>query len=246
MKRSIARMLLLISLALVLPSLAAAGRAIDGDFWRICEEGSAAEVQAAIQGGADVNELWYVQHLSPKQKENLTSEDLNEPWFLQHTPLHSAARHNPDPEVIEVLLKAGAHVNARDEKGMTPLHRAARYNPNPKIITVLLKAGANVNEKDDKGISPLHRSAFGNPNPEIITVILKAGAEVNAVSKNGFTPLHYAARGTPNPEVITLLLKAGADAGARDNRRYRPIDWAARNKHLKDTPELETLRSASK
>ena len=35
-------------------------------------------------------------------------------------PLHSAARFNENPAMIEALLEAGADVNARDKNGGTP------------------------------------------------------------------------------------------------------------------------------
>ena len=55
------------------------------------------------------------------------------------------------PEVVTLLIKAGADVNAKDKYGVTPLHRAAAYNENPEVITILIKAGADVNAKDSDG-----------------------------------------------------------------------------------------------
>jgi ankyrin repeat protein len=40
------------------------------------------------------------------------------------TPLMDAARRNPNPEVISVLLKAGADVNTKDNEGKTALDYA--------------------------------------------------------------------------------------------------------------------------
>ena len=48
------------------------------------------------------------------------------------TPLHRAAFHNANPEILTALLERGADPNARDEDGSTPLHRAAGYNKDPR------------------------------------------------------------------------------------------------------------------
>ena len=59
------------------------------------------------------------------------------------TPLMWAAWENQNPEVIKVLLEAGANVDARDKWGLTPLMQAARKNQNPEVIKVLLDGGAD-------------------------------------------------------------------------------------------------------
>jgi ankyrin repeat protein len=48
-------------------------------------------------------------------------------------------------------LKAGAEINARDEKGQTPLMKAAMLNENPESILFFLKAGADATLKDNRG-----------------------------------------------------------------------------------------------
>ena len=93
------------------------------------------------------------------------------------TPLHSAARYNPNPGVLAVLLDAGADVNAKDGAGDTPLHWAAAENTSTAVINALLQAGAAVNAKDRYGWLPIHTAADRNPNPEIIGALLDAGAD---------------------------------------------------------------------
>ena len=70
------------------------------------------------------------------------------------TSLHHAAAHTRDPMVIQLLLDAGAPLNARDASKGTPLHYAAT-NPEPRIAQALIDAQANLNTPDHLGCTPL-------------------------------------------------------------------------------------------
>ena len=67
------------------------------------------------------------------------------------TVLHFAA-FNKNPDIIKILLAAGAEVNAKEKKGKTPLHGAA-FTENPDIIKILLAAGADRKAKTNKSKS---------------------------------------------------------------------------------------------
>lgn len=108
-------------------------RAWTESFFDIVQAGTPQDVQAAVDKGADVN-----------------ARDMES---FGMTPLMWAAEWNKNPEVIVVLLKAGAEVNARDDDGETPLIYAAMYNPNPRVISTLLNAGADAKAKDSSGMT---------------------------------------------------------------------------------------------
>jgi len=57
--------------------------------------------------------------------------------------------------VTDMLLKAGADMNAQDEDGLTPLHHAARRG-NGKMVEVLLGNGANPEKTDKDGKPPAY------------------------------------------------------------------------------------------
>jgi len=67
------------------------------------------------------------------------------------TPLHRAAALNPNPEIIQALVRLGADINARDKDGLTPLHWAAFVNSNPQVVLVLLDLGADPKARTSDG-----------------------------------------------------------------------------------------------
>ncbi len=71
------------------------------------------------------------------------------------TPLMYAAAENPDPLVIEALLKTGAEVNARTEAGWTALMYATRDNNIPKVALTLLQAGTDPTIRNSEGKTAL-------------------------------------------------------------------------------------------
>ena len=77
-----------------------------------------------------------------------------------YTPLHVAAWSVGKPEVIQILLAAGAGLEAREDgswsdcQKCTPLHYAALYN-NPAVVEALLEAGADQMAESKKGKTPL-------------------------------------------------------------------------------------------
>ncbi len=136
------------------------------------------------------------------------------PWIVW------AALFNPDAEVISLLLKAGADVNASGGiNNSTPLGAAA-WNNTPEVVSLLLEAGARVGAADKFGATPLMAAAVHNPKArEVIALLLKSGADVNARDYRGRTALDYARHDptlpalyvsrTQDPAIYQDLLAAG-------------------------------------
>ena len=104
-----------------------------------------------------------------------TSEECRAPGDVNGiypgvTPLHLAASFNPNPDVAEVLIRAGADVNAKGGIAgtSTPLFFAAASNDNPAMVELLLRSGAELRW--------VTQHAARNENPEIMRLLVNAGA----------------------------------------------------------------------
>lgn len=88
--------------------------------------------------------------------------------FARVTALHMAAVGG-SPDGVDLLLRAGAHVDARDVRGMTPLMWAvATDRPDPKIVRLLLDKGADPLVHSNLGESAMDWAKKFN-NPAILT-----------------------------------------------------------------------------
>ena len=117
--------------------------------------------------------------------------------------LEDAVAYSPYPAVVQLLIKKGADVNARNYKGQTILMRAAEYS-SPQIVKILIEAGADVNAHND-GRTALMIAARRH-SPEMVKILIEAGADVNAKTRHGETA--WSKYGSS--EVNKLLENAGA------------------------------------
>lgn len=128
------------------------------------------------------------------------------------TPLQWAIYHE-NPEIVELLISAGADVEATNREGVTPLALAAQTG-NPELVELLLDAGANVNNTMANGETPLMMAARTG-NIDTIQLILDHGADIDATEKlRGTTALMWAAANR-NAAAVKLLIENGASLSAR-------------------------------
>jgi ankyrin repeat protein len=147
-------------------------------------------------------------------------------------------------QVIRLLLRRGATVDARDRVGRTPLLLLLRSSTpssrlgGPLLIYALLEHGADVSAlsapEDYDGKTPLMWAAWKD-DTAAVEALLAYGAAVNARDKNGMTALMWA-----SSEAAPLLLARGADPRARDQFGRTPLSYAA---YQGDVPRVRTLLS---
>ncbi len=136
--------------------------------------------------------------------------DVNAPQGDGMTALHWAAERG-DAELADVLLYAGARVDAGTRIGhYTPLHLASR-RAGATVVEVLLDAGSDPNASTtNSGATPLHLAA-ATGDPAVVAVLVEAGADVNGREGAwGQTPLIFAAASN-RVAAMEVLLGAGAD-----------------------------------
>jgi len=117
---------------------------------------------------------------------------------------------------LQLLLDAGAHIDAKDDNGDTALIRAAEKR-DLGLMYFLLEKGANVNTRDNNGqtaliktIIPRRRKGRGT-NVHAIMLLLGKGADVNIEDNDGQTAQMIAAK-QKQEQVVELLTEAGAQS----------------------------------
>lgn len=147
------------------------------------KKGDVAAIIAALDGGADVNEI----------------DDVGQAPALYYTAL---AGHL---EAARLLVARGADVNFNSEWGGTPIFRAAWRGHND-ILKLLLSSGANPNTQF-KTDTALHKAAESGCL-DCVKTLVEAGADVNAINGLREPPIHFAKK-NEHSAVAEYLLKNG-------------------------------------
>ena len=115
-------------------------------------------VEMLLDAGADINNKRVVlNHAARKGNVKMVeallkrSANVNLANEMGITSLMESA---DNPQIVEDLIKAGAKIEAFDNKGWTAIFYAIKYIQLKKL-EILLKNGANTNIQDIKGMTPI-------------------------------------------------------------------------------------------
>lgn len=190
-------------------------------FFKLCKEGGADEVSAALKAGAGAN--W-------RDSSGMTAL------------MTAAAAGNR--AVVKVLLKAGADIKKTTADKKTALLYAAKTSSDPWIIKDLLEAGADIYARDNERRSALMLAVM-NPVVSVTMVLIDNGAPLNVTDKAESTALMLAAK-AGNGDAVNQLIDAGARIEARDNARGTALVYAEKNTKLAtDEALLKRLQGKS-
>jgi len=154
----------------------------------LLDRGAATETRNGEQGWTALSLAAALGHVGTIQLLLHYDADIEGKGLNDQTPLACAS--SVDYKVAEVLLTAGANVEARDAIGRTPLHSAVdAWKVN--VVELLLDHGANTEAKDEKGQTPLHLAAEAG-EADVVELLLERGADREAKDLCGETPLDLA------------------------------------------------------
>jgi len=121
---------------------------------------------------------------------------------------HYSGEPKGNLDIIKILIKYGANVNAITNSGDSPLTIASRHN-RIDVIKILIESRANINFKGIKGQTALiYASGLGYV--DIVKYLLKKGADLEVTENQNITALFYAAANNQK-ETLKELLQAGAN-----------------------------------
>jgi ankyrin repeat protein len=148
-------------------------------------------------------------------------------------PLHSAALFD-HKEIIELLIAAGADVNAKGIAEWTPLHNAA-YNGHKEIVELLIEKGADVNAKDEDGGTPLDLAEEEEQVPPPTPEVKAANQEISKLlrkhgGKSGTEDSILIAARTGNIEAVKKHLADGVSVDGK-NDDWTPLHHATFGGH---------------
>lgn len=171
-----------------------------------------------IKLGADVNaKVYLVYHGGSTENESSYFITTNRDKAVErYTNLDScsllnyAVRYRKSKDVVELLIKSGADMNAK-YKGKT-VARHMIDTGNKDMAELLINSGADINAKGDAGETALMIVA-SKGNKDIAEMLIKAGADVNAKNNGDGTALSWAII-NEKKDVAEMLIKEDADRDA--------------------------------
>lgn len=160
------------------------------------QSGDLDKVQNFLSCGVDPNSgaVW--------QQELPVSKEVME---ITATPIH-AASWNGHAEIVQVLIEAGANINALDEWGFSPLMAASEVG-NVQVVRLLVRAGAEVNFinecQDCSGETALTLAAQSG-YIDVVELLLRSGVDTTHQTDDGLTALDLAKQAN-HSRVVQLL-----------------------------------------
>ncbi|XP_038561074.1 ankyrin repeat domain-containing protein 27 [Micropterus salmoides] len=161
-----------------------------------------------------------------------------------YTPLHVAAICGKS-QLIDLLVRKGAPVNATDYHALTPLHLACQRGYQG-VTLLLLHYKANTDAQDNNGNTPLHLACmYGHEDCVKALVYYDVQmCRLDLQNDKGDTALHMAAR-WGYEGIIQVLLENGASTDIFNKSKDSPLQCALNSKILMVLQSTQSGRQRS-
>ncbi|KAK0719374.1 ankyrin repeat-containing domain protein [Lasiosphaeris hirsuta] len=169
----------------------------------------------------------WIDHLLKKSaKVNELSGECN---AIQSAASSRAGRR---PEILALLLKAGADVNFETEAAPSGFHLWLSGDCTLETVDQMMRHGANPGMVSKAtGETALHHFAKRGTDVTAFDMLMAQGGELNAPTRDGYQPLHIllSRPSVPHNLLEAFVTKYKADVNAElPNSSMRPLHLAAR------------------
>ncbi|XP_067849578.1 ankyrin repeat domain-containing protein 50 [Heptranchias perlo] len=131
-----------------------------------------------------------------------------------------------EQEILQLLVKAGAHVNSDDDRTSCIVRQALEREDS---IRTLLDNGASVNQSDSNGRTLLGSAAYSG-NLDVVNLLISRDADLEIEDNHGQTALTLAAR-QGHTKVVNCLIGHGANINHTDQDGWTALRSAAWGGH---------------
>jgi len=176
--------------------------------------------QAVEEGDLVAARAWLKDGASPNETND------------HNTPVLVAAAKYGQRGIVELLLNAGANIDAKTPAGENALHWAA-CRDHADVAGLLLDRGLKIDEPGNKGMTPLIIAAFLN-STDVLSLLIKRGADLSIKDDDGFTALGKALDWN-NREAADIIK---AEIAAREGKVISAAD--------KKSQQMDRLRDLSR
>lgn len=189
-----------------------------GADWKICNNYGNTVLHLATEAG---NYKAFQYFASLGANTNATNNNGETPiHFLRWTRTNFK-------EMLNLLLKHGADINAKSKSGNTVLLNAVFQRKSVNVLKQLVDNGADWKASSSNGKSVV-RLAIEGGNIEALKYFVSIGADIHQRNNEGEMPAHFICLAKENfIEMFSLLREHGAEINAKSNCGNTPILKAA-------------------
>jgi ankyrin repeat protein len=154
--------------------------------------------------------VYYLSRSTRYNNANDTYDSYYTPSRYVSKPIRSRQPEDKPPNMVQILIEAGANINEQTPENWTVLHFAAKIGDIERVeLAIANKADINARTKDLW--TPLHL-AIHHQNSQIVRKLLAADADISVKTDRGVTALHFAVNAEDESVLDLLLSHVSRDA----------------------------------